>query len=158
LQPERFSNWRRLIRVTAWTFRFINNCKQDDKAIKGELTPEEVADAEIYLIKISQKQAFKEEYSALTRKKEIASNSKLISLYPRLDSDGVMRSDGRLTYAEFLPYDVRYPIILPRKHWVTKLIVKHHHELGNHNAGTNQTLCSLSARFWIIAAREAIIE
>ena len=33
--------WR-LIRVTAWTFRFINNCKQDDKAMKGELTPEEV--------------------------------------------------------------------------------------------------------------------
>jgi len=26
LQPERFSSWRRLIRVTAWTFRFINNC------------------------------------------------------------------------------------------------------------------------------------
>jgi len=56
----RFSSWRRLIRVTAWTFRFINNCKQDDKVMKGELTPEEVVDAEIYLIKISQKQAFKE--------------------------------------------------------------------------------------------------
>ena len=60
-------------------------------------------------------------------------------------------------YAEFLPYDVRYPIILPRKK-VTKLIVKHHHELGNHNAGTNQTLSSLSTRFWIIAARQEVVE
>lgn len=76
---------------------------------------------------------------------------------PKLDSDGVIRSDGRLIlYAEFLPYDVRYPIILPRKNWVTKLIVKHHHEIGNHIAGTNQTLSSLSSRFWIIAAREEI--
>ena len=77
---------------------------------------------------------------------------------PRLDSDGVIRSDGRLTYAEFLPYDVRYPIKLPRKHWVTKLIVKHRHELSNHSAGTNQTLSSLSTKFWIVAAREEIIE
>ena len=52
----------------------------------------------------------------------------------------------------------RYPIILPRKNWVTKLIVKHHHELGNHCAGTNQTLSLLSTRFWIISAREEIIE
>ena len=70
----------------------------------------------------------------------------------------MIRSDGRLTYTEFLPYDVRYPIILPRKNWVTKLIIKHYHELGNHIAGTNQTLASLSTRFWIIAAREAILE
>jgi len=69
-----------------------------------------------------------------------------------------MRSDGRLTYAEFLPYDVRYPIILPRKNWVTKVIVKYNHELGNHSAGTNQTLSSLSTRFWIISAREKILE
>ena len=53
---------------------------------------------------------------------------------------------------------MRYPIILPRKNRVTKLIVKHHHELGNHVTGTNQILASLSTRFWIIAAREAILE
>ena len=53
---------------------------------------------------------------------------------------------------------MRYPIILPRKSWITKLIVKYHHELGNHIAGTNQTLSSLSTKFWIVAAREAIIE
>ena len=53
---------------------------------------------------------------------------------------------------------MRYPIILPRKNWVTKLIIKHYHELGNHIAGTNQTLASLYTRFWIIAAREAILE
>ena len=56
------------------------------------------------------------------------------------------------------PHDVPFPIILPRKADVTKLIVKYYHEMGHHVAGTNQTLARLSARFWIIAAREEIRE
>ena len=69
-----------------------------------------------------------------------------------------MRSDSRLQYAEFLPYNTRYPIILPRKNLVTKLIINHYHEMGCHNAGTNQTLSGLSTKYWIMAAREAIAE
>ena len=123
-----------------------------------ELSLEEVSDAENYIIKEMQKKEFNEEYTSIVKKKELPKHSKLLGLCPKLDSEGIIRSDGRLTYAEFLPYDVRYPIILPRKNWVTKLIIKHYHELGNHIAGTNQTLASLSTRFWIIAAREAILE
>ena len=158
LHPSRFSSWRRLNRVLAWVLRFINNCKQENKLSQVELSVEEISDAESYIIKEMQKKEFKEEYTSLAKKKELPTHSKLLSLCPRLDSEGILRSDGRLTYAEFLPYDVRYPIILPRKNWVTKLIVKHHHELGNHVTGTNQILASLSTRFWIIAAREAILE
>ena len=69
-----------------------------------------------------------------------------------------MRSDSRLQYADFLPNDVKFPIILPRRKRVTKLIVKSYHELGKHNAGTNQTLSALSAKYWITAAREEILE
>ena len=39
-----------------------------------------------------------------------------------------------------------------------KLIVKKHHELGNHAAGTNHTLANSSARYWIVSAREEIRE
>ena len=60
------------------------------------------------------------------------------------------------SYAECLPYYTRFPMILPRGHWVTTLIVKHYHEKGYHASGTNQTLADLSSRFWIIAAREKI--
>ena len=67
-----------------------------------------------------------------------------------------MRSDGRLKYADFLSFDFRFPIILPRKGWLTKLIVKNYHEKGNHASGTNHTLAALSARFWIISGREVI--
>jgi len=67
-----------------------------------------------------------------------------------------MRLDTRLQYAEYIPYDVRHPILLPRKHWVMKLIVKHYHEKGHHNFGTNQTLIGFAV--WIMAARKEIIE
>jgi hypothetical protein len=50
-------------------------------------------------------------------------------------------------YAEFLPFDFRFPIIFPRKNLITKLIVKRYPENGKHVSGTNQTLSSLSAKF-----------
>ena len=91
-------------------------------------------------MKTAQREAFTMEYIALLKGgKKLSLQSKLLGLSPRLDDNKIMRSDGWLKYAEFLPYDVRYPIILPRKDWITRLIVKHYHELGNHNAGVNQS-------------------
>ena len=49
LNPTRFSSWRRLTRVLAWTLRFINNCKQHNKMRQVELSLEEVSDAENYI-------------------------------------------------------------------------------------------------------------
>ena len=48
--------------------------------------------------------------------------------------------------------------VLPRGHWVTKLVVKHNHEHANHSARTNFVLSQVSERYWIIAAREEIRE
>ena len=115
LNATKFSSWRRLTRVLAWTLRFINNCKQHNKMRQAELSLEEVSDAENYIIKEMQKKKFNEEYTALVKKKKLPKHSKLLGLCPKLHSEGIIRSDGRLTYAEFLPYDVRYPIILPQK-------------------------------------------
>ena len=162
LNPERFSSWKRLTRTQAWVMRFIfNACTSRDKRLLDddhELTLEEINDTESHIVKTMQQVVFSEEYSALIRKDKLPKHSKLLKLCPRLDDDGLLRADGRFKYAEFLPYNTRYPIILPRKSWVTKLIIKHHHELGGHSMGTNQTLSSLSSKYWILAAREAIIE
>ena len=160
LQPECFSNWNKLTRLQAWVMRFTTNCRshQHERLLDKGINLEEIRDAEKLILKTTQKECFKEEYTTIVERKKLPKNSKLLSLCPRLDDDGVMRSEGRLKYGEFLPYDVRYPIILPRKSWITKLIVKHHHELGNHSVGTNQILSTLSSKYWIVAAREAIIE
>ena len=157
LNPKRFSSWKRFTRIHERVRRFIDNCKLHKKE-SGELTPCEIEDAEIQAIKGAQQEAFPEEYSALHRQKELPKNSKLLGLNPRLDEEGQIRCGGRLKYAEFLSQDARFPIILPRKNQVTKLVVKHYHEKGKHASGTNQTLAALSTRFWIISGREEIRE
>ena len=155
--PKRFSSWLRLIRVQAWVRRFIDNCRSC-KRESGQLKSEEIEDATFQVIRSAQRKAFPDEYLALQRQRELPKKSKLLGLRPWLDEEGQMRCDGRLKYAEFLPHDARFPIILPRKNCVTKLIVKHYHEKGNHAGGTNQTLATLSTRFWIICGREEIRE
>ena len=157
LNPKRFSSWKRFTRVHAWVRRFVDNCRGRARQ-NGELKPSEIEDTEVQVIKSAQREAFPEEYLALQRRKELPKNSKLLAFRPRLDEEGQMRCDSRLKYAEFLSYDACFPIILPRKHQVTKLIVKHFHEEGYHASGTNQTLAVLSTRFWIISGHEEIRE
>ena len=159
LNPSDYSSWLRLKRVLAWINRFVGNCsKGQENRTSGELTGDELKQAEKQLILYTQVTEFYKEYTALSRRKTLSSDSKLLGLNPRLDDDGIMRSDGRLKNAKFLSYDVRHPVILPRKSWMTKLIVKECHEEGNHATGTNQTLAALSTRYWILSAREVIRE
>ena len=55
-----------------------------------------------------------------------------------------------------MPYDVKFPIILPRGRHMTKLIVKYYDETANHSAATNIVFSQISQRFSIISAREEI--
>ena len=154
LDPKRFSSWIRLLRVHARVRRVLLNMRRrDNRNARMELLPEEIKDAEEEIVRLAQREGFCEEYTALRSGKPISKKSQLIKLNPYIDVDGIIRCDGRLKFADFLPYDTRFPILLPRGHWVTKLIVKNYHERGNHAAGVNFTLCQLSERFWIIAAR-----
>ena len=152
LDPKRYSSWTRLVRVHARVRRVLHNMRdRDNRNASMELQPEEIKGAEEEIVRFAQRQAFRDGYAALSSGKPIPKKSQLITLNPCIDDDGVIRSDGRSD-------DTRFPIILPRGHWVTKLIVKNYHERGNHAAGVNFIFCQLSERFWIIAARKEIRE
>ncbi len=146
LNPENYSSWNRLVRVCSWVLRFVRNCQvSHEQRLQGQLKPYEIAN-------------FPLEYKLLMNGKNVSNQSRIIQLNPKLDEDGLLRADSRLVNATMLPFDTRYPVILPRKCPVTKLIIMDHHEKGLHITGTNQTLAALSARYWVIAAREAIRE
>mgnify|MGYP001799911070 CR=1 FL=1 len=145
--------------VFAWGKRFVHKCRSaKENKDAGQLTPEEVTDTELHIIKVSQKMSFSKEYESLQRKMSFPGNSKLTSLVPILDKDGLMRCNGRLKHAEFIPYEARYPIILPRNNHITKLVVKAYHEDTNHSAGRNHLLSLLSSKFWVMSGREVIRE
>ena len=159
LNPKRNSSWKRLIRICGWVIWFKTNLRRSvDEKIVGELLPSEVKDAEDWFIRSAQEESFTEECRLLKKRKGISSSSKLTCLQPTMDEYGTMRCNSRKVNSEFLPIETRYPVILPRTSWVAKVIIKQCHEDGHHSTGTKHTLTVLSARYWIISAREVIRE
>lgn len=73
---------------------------------------------------------------------------------PVLDQHHVIRVRGRLQNAR-LPYNQRHPMILPKNHQFTDLIIDHAHHITLHG-GIQLTLAWLRKRFWIVHARKII--
>ena len=140
-------------------YRFIKNTKAStDKRMGGELTRDEIADAEQFYIKQVQQECFSDKRQAIRLERELPSRRKLAGLRPTLNNNGILRVNGRLQSADFLPVETRCPIILPRSAWTTKLIIRDYHVKSHHAAGTNHLLLLLSSRYWIVSAQEAIRE
>ena len=105
LHPERYSNMKRLVQITAWVSRFANNCcKTQDHSTIGELTGDELSDSESSLITMLQSNVFDFRIAALNSEKTIPSNSHLIGLQPFIDDDGLLCANTRLTHADYLSY------------------------------------------------------
>ena len=125
LDLTRYSSWTRLTRVSATVNRFLENCRLPSTLRKkAALGPEEIVTSEMHFIRLAQKEEFQEEIQALKSGKGLPGRSKLLPLKPVLDEEGVLRCDGRLKFADYLPWETRHPIILPRNHQITKLIVE----------------------------------
>ncbi|XP_073258669.1 uncharacterized protein [Porites lutea] len=94
---------------------------------------------------------FPEDVKEVKPKKEVKKSSKLGNLRPVL-VDGVLLVGGRLEKAVILSWDEKHPMVLPKRHHVSQLIVRHYHECAAHS-GREQTLCELQRMFWIIGGR-----
>lgn len=89
----------------------------------GELSKDEITDVETHLIRLLQPDHFAEEYKCLY-KQEIQSNRKILSLPPRIDENGLLRSSRQFENEDHLDYDAKYPVIFPKGNWVAKMIVR----------------------------------
>ena len=157
---DRYSSFTKLKRVTAWTFRFINNCR----AIKGNptnaihksscLSVQELVAAKNYWISISQADHFEEEIRSLTSSHVLPSKSCLLSLHPFLDSSGILRVGGREQNSK-LSYSSLHPVILHGKHPVTKLPIRTEH-LRLLHAGPTLLTSSLCCHLHIIGCRKIV--
>ena len=139
LNPKSHSSWKKLIIICGCVIRFITNVRRSvDENIVGELLPSEVRDAEDWFIRSAQEESFAEEHRLLKKGKRISSRSKLICLQPTMDKYRIMGCNSRILNVGFQSIETRYPVILTRTLWVTKLIIKQCHEDGHHSTGTNQ--------------------
>ncbi|XP_056648734.1 uncharacterized protein LOC130453149 [Diorhabda sublineata] len=152
---SKYSNYKTLLHVTAYLFRFASNCKRSVKLRNlGELTLEEINIAKCTLIKSVQYKNFKPKIDKLKSGKQISRKSKLLPLSPFLDSENILRVGGRLNKSDLF-YNQRHQIILPCKDYFTELIFNHEHKRLFH-AGTQTVLATSRNEFWPLSGRQAI--
>jgi len=147
IDVARYSTARKAIRVVSYVVRFITNVKariSNQVKIEGRLTVSELKEAERVLIKEAQKN-FKRDQNFRKIEKE---------LQVKEDKDGILKCYGRLSNAE-IPEDAKEPILLPKYHPLTELIILRAHERTLHG-GVKDTLAKLRSQFWVPQARQQI--
>ena len=167
LDPAVFSKWYRanprysieighsFVRIRSWVQRLVENArKTKEDRIGGELTTLKLINTEVAFIRTTRQEAFPEEMKALRLGKPLPVKSPLVRHTPNL-TEGVLRSNTRLRYSNDLSEETKFPIILPKDHPVTKLIVKYYHEKEGHEMGINFTN-HLRERYLIINSRKLV--
>ncbi|XP_058448642.1 uncharacterized protein LOC131428613 [Malaya genurostris] len=143
IDASRFSNWNRLLRTTAYVLRA--GCRfKGEKVIKPcIMSKEELFLAENLLWQQIQAESYPGEYAILRRSREnctspvsIPKSSALYRLSVFIDEYGVIRMNSRISEAPTVPYDTKFPILLPRKHVAVHLLAESYHRKFRH--GNNE--------------------
>ena len=90
----------------------------------------------------------------LTEGKPILKSSKILSLNPKMDENGMLRVSGRLVEAPLLE-EQRFPIILPKAHGYTLSLIKKTH-LDHKHAPVDWLHFHLRQQYWILSSKQQI--
>lgn len=178
---KHISTWTGTVRTIAYVMKmnhllnFVRAKKVDSQAkkiesegcLRANLRVSELRCAQDRVLALQQESSYKTEINLLKAGKRVQ-DGPLKSLTPFLDKAGVMRVGGRLDKADFIPFNERHPIILPkmevptdsRKDVVetrdlTRKIIDWAHTSCLHG-GERKTLAVLQQKFHIPNARNAI--
>ncbi|GBO39702.1 hypothetical protein AVEN_123231-1 [Araneus ventricosus] len=143
------NNFQKLIRIISFLFRFLYNCKTKEKK-SGSISVEEFQYAKKYLVKTIQVNVFSAEINAL-KKNETIKRTNVSNLNVFLDDDDLIRVGGRLTNSE-LSFDQKHPILLPRDHKLTDIIMEHFH-IKNLHVGAQTLFHLVRQEYWPLNGR-----
>ena len=134
--PQKYSNIKKLFRATAFVLRFLYNLKsrRNGMAAVGPLSTEEYEAAEILWLREMQQ--------AVVESPRFESLKNQLGLYT--DDNGLLRCKGRLQNAT-IPFNAKYPVLLPADHYLTARIIDDCHKRVLHN-GPRETLAELRSR------------
>ena len=136
---HRYSTLGKLIKVTAWVKRFTESLKRKREGsdlLLDPLSTDELNKAELALIKDAQ----------IDLQQDVAFEKIRKNLDIR-NQDDVLLCHGRLENSD-LELGARFPVILPRDHKLTELIVWDCHNRVHH-CKVRATLAEVRGRFWI---------
>ena len=148
---NRYSNYLRLLRVTAWVLRFTNNIKSKQGIrttsyiTKTYLNCDELSSAEKLWIQENQL-GFRADSNFETLK---------CQLNVKLDENGIYRCYGRLQNAP-MEFESRFPILLNKRNKLTELIITTDIHVRHKHVLAKQTLTELRKKFWIAKGRSLV--
>lgn len=151
----KYSSLDRLVRITAYCFRFKRNSLPQSTNITHEwLTAKELKDSRNFWIRFVQHLEFSQEIYAIKNEKKILRRSPILKLNPFLCTDNLLRVGGKLRNSA-LSYNEKHPIIIPSKHHLSNLLIDECHIKTLHG-GVQLMMGNLQRQFWIIDGRSTI--
>ena len=141
-----YSTLQRLVTVTAWVRWFVDNLKANSEQRTkrtGKLEVTELKNAEMEWIRSIQ--------DDLKRQDNF---KQLVSELGVKEDRGILRCVGRLVNSD-LEFDARRPVILPRQHRLTRLVIEECHQRVHHS-GVRATLAELRSRYWVPRGRQVV--
>ena len=144
-----FGKFSTIVNILAYILRFIYNCRSSDERMTGPFSCLELQNAELRAVYLEQRNFFSEEIDALNAQRSISPRSPIVALRPFLDENGVLRiQTGRSDNNEVLPYETKFPIILPSGH-ISELILRKQHLFLKHS-GPKLVMNTLRSQYWIL--------
>ncbi|XP_075162598.1 uncharacterized protein LOC142235215 [Haematobia irritans] len=152
----RFSSYSRALRVMSYVYRFIALLrKKSSSTVEMQVSSNEIQVVKRKLAIVAQKAYFPEEYFSLTNGYPLRKTSSLLNLDPFVDEEGLLRVGGRLSNANFLPFNEKHPVILPYDCQLSRLLTCFIHQVTLHG-GNQLMLRVLRSEFWIPRAKNMI--
>ncbi|XP_033114255.1 uncharacterized protein LOC117114670 [Anneissia japonica] len=147
---HRFSSWTKLVKIVCWILRWPRMLKSRNYQNNRSISVKEWKYAEMVIFKYIQNQSFCSEVDSLLNEQPVKKSSPLIKLDPII-KDGVIRVGGRLKRSK-ISDEAKHPIILPKNHHVTVLVLRYFHFITGHS-GVEHTLGAIRQRFWPMGGR-----
>nr|XP_055053880.1 uncharacterized protein LOC129439016 [Misgurnus anguillicaudatus] len=159
---ERFSSWQILTRTMAKLIHVANSFQEPhqpgDKRWIHYIEPcsvTELVKAKDLIIGSVQHEVFKEEYKCIEKGQPISKQSSLKKLCPIVDIQGLLRVGGRISCAD-VSWEEKHPLILPRTHHISTLIVRYYHEQVAHQGRHITEGAIRAAGFWIVGSKRVV--
>ena len=150
-----FNSYTKLIRVSALAFSFcrvlLSTRNNQTRLIPSPLTVSDLDETETILFRMSQQRTFSEELSRIKSSEPVRQTSRLKSLNPFLNSQGLLCVGGRLHHSCVSSLQAQPPILCASDH-LTILLFQRYHESEGH-CGPTALLARMSVCVFVLSAR-----
>ncbi|KAL3968170.1 collagen beta-1,O-galactosyltransferase [Sarotherodon galilaeus] len=160
----KFSSWKSIRRGVATLIHVVCSFRASSRGTNGcngwhwcrkPLTADELSKATTVILLAVQQACFPEDLDALSKGADVSKRSVLTKLNLIIDADGLLKVGGRLALADLSDKE-RHPVILPGKHHVSTLLIKHYHEQVEHQGRTITEGAIRAAGIWLVGGKRCV--